>query len=112
MTHKMVASRMQPNAVTCNMIATAYAQNGETSQADEMIEEMQINGVQPNDWTCGIIVYGYCKEGRLKAAVQFLYRMKQRRVHTNLVVLNSLIKAFVDIVDRDGVDEVSFGMSV
>lgn len=72
-----------------------------------MILEMQKNRVQPNERTCGIIISGYCKEGKLKEALRFVYRMKDLGLHPNLVIFNSLIKGFVNTMDRDGVDEVS-----
>ncbi|XWS26310.1 hypothetical protein CRYUN_Cryun26dG0021100 [Craigia yunnanensis] len=103
--NKMIASGMQPDAVTYNTIATAYSQNEETDHAESMILEMQKNGVLPNERTCGIIICGYRKEGRIKEALRFVYRMKELRVHPNLVMFNSLIKGFVDIMDKDGVDE-------
>ena len=105
--YKMVASGLQPDVVTYNTIATSYAQNGEASQAEGIILEMQNNNVQPNERTCYIIVGGYCKEGKVKEALQFVYRMKDLGLHPNLIVFNSLIKGFIDSVDRDGVNEVS-----
>ena len=110
MVHKIVASGMQPDAVTYNTLATAYAQNGETSQAEGMIVEMQNNRVQPNDRTCGIIISGYCKEGKLKEALRFMHRIKDLGLRPNVVVFNSLVKGFVDTMDRDGVDQVSFDL--
>ncbi|KAL2454493.1 Pentatricopeptide repeat-containing protein [Abeliophyllum distichum] len=76
MVYKMVASGIQPDAITYNTIATAYTQNGQMEKAEEIILEMQNNNVQPNERTLSIIISGYCKEG------------------------------FLDISDRDGVDEV------
>lgn len=110
--HKMAASGMKPDVVTYNTIATAYAQNGEADQAEEVIVEMEHNGVQPNGRTCGIIISGYCKEGKIKEALRFARRMKEYGVHPNLVIFNLLIKGFVEIMDRDGVDEVSFGIGI
>lgn len=105
--HKMVTSDMRPDAVTYNTLATAYAQNGETSKAEGMILEMQNNKVQPNERTCGIIISGYCKEGKLKEALRFMKRIKDLGLHPNIVVFNSLVKGFVDTMDRDGVDQAS-----
>jgi pentatricopeptide repeat domain-containing protein 1 len=105
--YKMIASGIQPDVVTYNTIATAYAQKGALDQAEGVILEMQNNGVQPNERTCGIIMSGYCKEGRIREALRFAYRMKELGIHPNLVIFNSLIKGFVAIMDRDGVDEVS-----
>ncbi|PPS02273.1 hypothetical protein GOBAR_AA18370 [Gossypium barbadense] len=105
--NKMIAFGMQPDAVTYNTIATAYSQNQETERAEGVSLEMQKNGVQPNERTCGIIIGGYCKEGKIKEALRFVYRMKELGVRPNLVMFNGLIKGFVDIMDRDGVDEAS-----
>ena len=110
--YKMVASGLQPDAVTYNTIATAYAQNGEASQAEGIILEMQNSNVQPNERTCCIIIGGYCKEGKIKEALQFVYRMKDLGLQPNLVVFNSLIKGFIDAVDRDGVNEVSLYLMI
>lgn len=107
--HKIVASGMQPDAVTYNTLATAYAQNGETCQAEALIVEMQNNRVQPNDRTCGIIIGGYCKEGKLKEALRFMHR-KDLGLRPNVVVFNSLVKGFVDTMDKDGVDQVSYDL--
>lgn len=104
--YKMVASGLQPDAVTYNTIATAYAQNGETGQAESMILEMHNHNVQPNERTCAIIIGGYCKEGKIKDALRFVYTMKELGFCPNLVVFNSLIKGFLDMADRDAVDEV------
>uniref|UniRef100_A0A2P2K5M3 Pentatricopeptide repeat-containing protein n=1 Tax=Rhizophora mucronata TaxID=61149 RepID=A0A2P2K5M3_RHIMU len=110
--HRMVASGIQPDVVTYNTIATAYIQKGETNQAEGMILDMQKNHLQPNERTCGTIISGYCREGRIKEALRFLYRMKELGVHPNLVIFNSLIKGFVDVMDKDAVDEVSHIPSV
>lgn len=107
----MIALGIKPDAVTYNTIATAHAQSGETDQAEKMILQMQDNGIRPNQRTCSIIACGYCKEGRLKEAMRFIYRMKDLGVRPNLVLFNSLIKGFVESMDRDGVDKVRFGPS-
>ncbi|KAK3041686.1 hypothetical protein RJ639_001496 [Escallonia herrerae] len=107
--YKMVASGMKPDVVTYNTIARAYAQNGDTSKAEAMIFQMQKNRVEPNQRTCGIIVNGYCKEGNMADAFRFVYRMRDMRLQPNLIVYNSLIKGFLDIMDTDGVDEILRG---
>ncbi|XP_048133111.1 pentatricopeptide repeat-containing protein At5g25630 isoform X3 [Rhodamnia argentea] len=104
--NKMVASDMQPDAVTYNTIATSYSQNEETEKAEDLILEMQKNNVEPNERTCGIIISGYCKEGKMKKALSFVYRMKDLGMHPNLILFNSLVRGFVEIMDRDGVDEM------
>ncbi|KAI3454065.1 hypothetical protein Pfo_010728 [Paulownia fortunei] len=104
---KMVASGIQPDAITYNTLVTAYVQNRQTKEAEDVILEMQNNNVQPNERTCGIIISGYCKEGRIRDALRFVYKMKGLGVRPNLVVFNSLIKGFLDLSDRDGVDEVT-----
>lgn len=108
--HKMVASGMKPDAVTFNTMATTYAHNGETAKAEAMIIEMQSHGVRPNERTYCIIISGYCREGKIKEALKFVYRMKDMGLQANLVLFNSLINSFVDLMDRDGVDEVSFDL--
>lgn len=107
--HKMVDSGLQPDVVTYNTLARAYAQNGETYQAERLILKMQqyCKEVKPNERTCGIIISGYCKEGNMADALRFLYKMKELGVHPNPVVFNSLIKGYLDITDTDGVDEAS-----
>ncbi|XP_054793419.1 pentatricopeptide repeat-containing protein At5g25630 isoform X3 [Prosopis cineraria] len=104
--YKMAASGMQPDTVTFNTMATAYAQNGQTAKAEAMILEMQNYGVRPNERTYSIIISGYCREGKIKEALRFVYRMKELGLQANLVLFNSLINSFVDMMDRDGVDEV------
>lgn len=104
----MIAMGIKPDAVTYNTIATAHAQSGETHRAEEIIQQMLDNCIQPNQRTCGIVACGYCKEGRLKEAMRFIYRMKDLGVNPNLVLFNSLIKGFVESMDRDGVDKVRF----
>lgn len=105
--NKMVASGMQPDVVTYNTLARAYAQNKETYRAEQIIFEMHNNQLRPNERTCGIIVSGYCKEGNMEDAMRFVYSMKELGVHPNLVVFNSLIKGFLNTTDTDGVNEVS-----
>ncbi|MCI35476.1 pentatricopeptide repeat-containing protein, partial [Trifolium medium] len=91
--HKMVDSGLQPDVVTYNTLARAYAQNGETDKAERLILKMQQYNykVKPNERTCGIIISGYCKEGNMTEALTFLYRMKELGVHPNPVVFNALI---------------------
>lgn len=107
--YKMSASGIKPDEVTFNTIATAYAQtqNGETAQAEAMILEMQRNGLEPNERTCTIIIGGYCREGKIKEALRFVHRMKDLGLKPNLIDFNSLVNGFVDVMDRDGIDEVS-----
>lgn len=97
---------MQPDAVTYNTLARAYAEKGETIRAEEMILEMLNRRVSPNERTCSIIVNGYCKEGNMVDASRFVFRMKELGVLPNLFVFNSLIKGFLDTMDTEGVDEV------
>lgn len=104
----MVALGIKPDAITYNTIATAHAHSGETDRAEEIIQLMLDNNIQPNQRTCSIVACGYCKEGRLKEAMRFVYRMKDLGVQPNLVLFNSLIKGFVESMDRDGVDKVRF----
>lgn len=103
----MVASGRQPDVVTHNTLARAYAQNGETCHPEQIIFKMNNNQLQPNERTCGIIGSGYCKEGNMADAMSFVYKMKELGVHPNLVVFNSLISGFLDTTDTDGVNEIS-----
>ncbi|PKI66028.1 hypothetical protein CRG98_013613 [Punica granatum] len=105
--HNMVASGINPDVVTFNTIATSYCQGGQTEKAEGLISEMRKHNVQPNDRTCGIIASGYCKERKIRDALRFVHGMKGLGVRPSLVIMNSLIKGFVEIMDRDGVDEVS-----
>lgn len=105
--YKMTTSGMQPDVVSFNTVAISYAQNGKTVQVEAMILEMRRNGLKPNDRTCTIIISGYCREGKVQEALRFVYRMKDLGMQPNLIVLNSLVNGFVDMMDRDGVDEVS-----
>lgn len=109
---KMIASGLKPDTVTYNTLATAYVQNGNTKLAEEIILEMQRNNLQPNERTCCIVASGYCREGKLRDALRFVHKMKGLGTRPNLVVFNSLIKGFLDITDREGVDEVSFHISI
>ncbi|XP_024006994.1 pentatricopeptide repeat-containing protein At5g25630 [Eutrema salsugineum] len=105
---KMEECGVEPDTVTYNTIATCYVQKGETERAErEVVEKMVMKEkAKPNGRTCGIVVGGYCREGRVRDGLRFVRRMKEMRVEANLVVFNSLIKGFVEIMDRDGIHEV------
>ncbi|KAM1313003.1 hypothetical protein TB1_016181 [Malus domestica] len=49
---------------------------------------------------------GYCKDGKLKEGLRFMRRIKDLGLCPNIVLFNSLVKGFVDTMDRDGVDQV------
>lgn len=101
---KMEECGVEADAVTYNTIATCYVQRGETERAErEVVEKMG----RPNGRTCGIVVGGYCREGRVRDGLRFVRRMKEMGVEANLVVFNSLIKGFVEVMDRGGIDEVT-----
>nr|UPT49271.1 pentatricopeptide repeat protein AaPPR114 [Agave angustifolia] len=104
--YKMCASGMRPDVVTYNTIARAYAENGETKRAEDMVLEMETE-LRPNERTLAIIVRGYCKEGKMENALRCVQRMKDLGVRPNVIVFNTLIKGFLDIEDMGGVDEVS-----
>ncbi|KFK27815.1 hypothetical protein AALP_AA8G433500 [Arabis alpina] len=106
--HKMEECGVRPDTVTYNTIATCYVQKGETKRAEqELVEKMVMkNKAKPNGRTCGIVVGGYCREGKVRDGLRFVRKMKEMRVEANLVVFNSLIKGFVEVMDRDGIDEV------
>ncbi|KAG2278500.1 hypothetical protein Bca4012_041174 [Brassica carinata] len=100
---KMEECGVEADTVTYNTIATCYVQKGETERAEgEVVEKMG----RPNGRTCGIVVGGYCREGRVRDGLRFVRRMKEMGVEANLVVFNSLIKGFVEVMDRDGIDEI------
>ncbi|KAJ0253196.1 Pentatricopeptide repeat-containing protein [Hirschfeldia incana] len=100
---KMEECGVRPDTVTYNTIATCYVGRGETERGErEVVEKMG----RPNGRTCGIVVGGYCREGRVRDGLRFVRRMKEMGVEANLVVFNSLIKGFVEVMDRDGIDEV------
>lgn len=107
--HKMEECGVWPDTVTYNTITTCYVQKGETKRAErEVVEKMVMKEkAKPNGRTCGIVVGGYCREGRVRDGLRFVRRMKEMRVEANLVVFNSLIKGFVEVMDRDGIDEVT-----
>lgn len=105
--NKMRASGMQPDVVTYNTIARAYAKNGETSKAEELILEMQTK-LRPNERTWAIIIGGYCKEGNMSDAFRCVQQqMKDVGIRPNVIIFNTLIKGFLDAQDMSGVDEVS-----
>ncbi|CAN8252298.1 unnamed protein product [Cochlearia groenlandica] len=105
---KMEECGVSPDTVTYNTIVTCYVQRGETERGErEVVDKMVVKEkAGPNGRTCGIVVGGYCREGRVRDGLKFVRRMKEMRVEANLVVFNSLIKGFVEIMDRDGIDEV------
>ncbi|XP_010519906.1 PREDICTED: pentatricopeptide repeat-containing protein At5g25630 [Tarenaya hassleriana] len=109
---KMEGCGIQPDTVTYNTIATYYVQKGETRRAEEVVvEEMMMKKknkqkVKVNGRTCGILVGGYCREGKVRDGLRFARKMKDLGVYPNLVVLNSLIKGFTEVMDRDGIYEV------
>ncbi|XP_010915815.1 uncharacterized protein [Elaeis guineensis] len=103
--YKMRAAGLQPDVVTYNTIARAYAKNGDTRRAEELILEMQANQ-HPNERTWAIIIGGYCKEGNMKDALRCVHQMKDNGVLPNVIVFNTLIKGFLDAEDMSGVDEV------
>lgn len=104
--HMMHASGNQPDIVTYNTIARAYAKNGETMKAEELILDMD-GKIRPNERTLAIIVGGYCTEGSTKDALRCLHQMRVYGVWPNVIVFNTLIKGFLDTEDMDGVNEVS-----
>lgn len=108
MVHKMECCGVQPDTVTYNTIATCYVQKGETQRAEEVVVEemMKKRKAEANGRTCGIVVGGYCREGKVREGLRFVHKMKGLGVFGNLVVFNSLIKGFAEVMDRDGVHEV------
>lgn len=104
--YKMSTSGIEPDVVTYNTLARAYAKNGETSKAEEIFMELP-KGIRPNERSLSIIVGGYCKEGYLKDALRYLHQMKCLGVHPNVIVFNTLIKCLLDVENMAGVHEVS-----
>lgn len=106
---RMRASGADPDVVTYNTLASAYAKNDETWRAEELVVEMaQQAGLRTSERTWGIIVGGYCREGRLGEALRCVRQMKDSGVLPNVIVFNTLLKGFLDANDMAAVDDVSY----
>jgi pentatricopeptide repeat domain-containing protein 1 len=103
---KMRASGVDPDIVTYNTIASAYANNDETWRAEELVVEIQTR-MRTSERTWGIIIGGYCREGRLAEAFRCVRQMKDAGVLPNVVIFNTLLKGFLDANDMTAVDSVS-----
>jgi len=104
----MRAGGVEPDIVTYNTIASAYANNDETWRAEELIVEIQTR-VRTSERTWGIIIGGYCREGRLEEAFRCVRQMKDAGVIPNVVIFNTLLKGFLDANDMAAVNNVSSG---
>ncbi|KAL5223270.1 hypothetical protein ABZP36_027983 [Zizania latifolia] len=103
----MRAAGVEPDVVTYNTLASAYARNFETWKAEGLIVEMaQQAGLRTSERTWGIIVGGYCREGRLEEAFRCVSQMKDAGVLPNVIVFNTLLKGFLDANDMAAVDDV------
>ncbi|KAK3129249.1 hypothetical protein QOZ80_6BG0474830 [Eleusine coracana subsp. coracana] len=102
---KMRACGIEPDIITYNTIASAYANNDETWRAEELIVEIQTR-VRTSERTWGIIIGGYCREGRLEEAFRCVRQMKDARVLPNVVIFNTLLKGFLDANDIAAVDSI------
>jgi len=107
----MRASGVEPDIVTYNTIASAYANNDETWRAEELIVEIQTR-VRTSERTWGIIIGGYCREGRLEEAFRCVRQMKDAGVIPNVVIFNTLLKGFLDANDMAAVNNVSSGQKI
>ncbi|XP_062198931.1 pentatricopeptide repeat-containing protein At5g25630-like isoform X2 [Phragmites australis] len=102
---KMRACGVEPDIITYNTIASAYANNSETWRAEELIVEIQTR-VRTSERTWGIIIGGYCREGRLEEAFRCVRQMKGAGVLPNVVIFNTLLKGFLDSNDMAAVDNI------
>uniref|UniRef100_A0A0A9FB51 PROP1-like PPR domain-containing protein n=1 Tax=Arundo donax TaxID=35708 RepID=A0A0A9FB51_ARUDO len=102
---KMRACGVEPDIITYNTVASAYANNNETWRAEELIMEIQTR-VRTNERTWGIIIGGYCREGRLEEAFRCVRQMKEAGVLPNVVIFNTLLKVFLDANDMATVDNI------
>ncbi|KAF0917334.1 hypothetical protein E2562_017508 [Oryza meyeriana var. granulata] len=103
----MRAAGAEPDVVTYNTLASAYAKNEETWRAEELVVEMATQaGLRTSERTWGIIVGGYCREGRLGEAFRCVRQMKDAGVLPNVIVFNTLLKGFLDANDMAAVDDV------
>ncbi|RCV22392.1 hypothetical protein SETIT_4G216900v2 [Setaria italica] len=102
---KMRASGLEPDIITYNTIASAYANNDETWRAEELIVEIQTR-VRTSERTWGIIIGGYCREGRLEEALRCVRQMKDAGVIPNVVIFNTLLKGFLDANDMAAVNNI------
>ncbi|KAF8659002.1 hypothetical protein HU200_058845 [Digitaria exilis] len=102
---KMRASGVEPDIITYNTIASAYANNDETWRAEELILEIQTRA-RTSERTWGIIIGGYCREGRLEEALRCVRQMKDAGVIPNVVIFNTLLKGFLDANDMAAVKNI------
>ncbi|TVU12713.1 hypothetical protein EJB05_46368, partial [Eragrostis curvula] len=102
---KMRACGVEPDIITYNTIASAYANNDETWRAEELIVEIQAR-MRTSERTWGIIIGGYCREGRLEEAFRCVRQMKDAGVLPNVVIFNTLLKGFLDANDMAAVDNI------
>ncbi|XP_037412299.1 pentatricopeptide repeat-containing protein At5g25630-like isoform X2 [Triticum dicoccoides] len=103
---RMRARGVEPDVVTYNTVASAYAKNDETWRAEELVVEMVRARLRTSERTWGIIVGGYCREGRLEEALRCVRQMKDAGVLPNVIVFNTLLKGFLDANDTAAADDV------
>lgn len=104
---RMRPAAVEPDVVTYNTLASAYAKNDETWRAEELVVvEMARARLRTSERTWGIIVGGYCREGRLEEALRCVRQMKDAGVGPNVIVFNTLLKGFLDANDAAAAADV------
>lgn len=86
-----IRERCQPNTVTFNSLITALGQGAQWEKAQEVFEQMQIQGCSPDVVTYTALISSLEKGGQWRSALDAFERMRKQGCRADSIVYNAII---------------------
>eukprot|EP01018_Ginkgo_biloba_P023541 Gb_13654 [translate_table: standard] len=84
----------QRDIVTWNVMIAGFAQDGNSDEALQLFNQMQVDGVKPNFISWNTLIAGYSRDGKCDEAFKLLRQMQRSGVNPNVNTWNAILGGY------------------